>query len=79
MANDMMFQRLKVALRPFLHHGIDAHPDVETEAVRAVLTAMREPTEAMVDASVGALTLEGGWRAMIDAALAERTPSDGGN
>jgi len=37
---------------------------------RAVIAAMREPTEEMVDAWIRAPgAIKGGWRAMIDAAL----------
>jgi len=75
---ESMIERLKITLRPFLHHGLDAKPDVETEAVRAVLTAMRDPLDVMVDAGFDAELDEDGdmaprtvWEAMIDEALAE--------
>ena len=75
---ESMIERLKITLRPFLHHGLDGKPDVETEAVRAVLTAMRDPLDVMVDA--GEMTADGEcdcmyardvWEAMIDEALTE--------
>ena len=82
---ESMIERLKIALRPFLHHGIDAIPDVETEATRAVLAAMREPTEVMIRAGKCSLVDQAGdgplvimtvnavdtWENMIDASLAE--------
>lgn len=43
-------------------------------AARAAIEAMREPTDAMVDAAYGRErtgTERGNWRAMIDAALTE--------
>ena len=37
---------------------------------RAAIVAMREPTEEMIDAWIGAPgAIKGGWQAMIDAAL----------
>jgi hypothetical protein len=75
---ETMIERMQIALRPFLHHGLAAEPDVEIEAVRAVLAAMREPTEAMKYAGLRADPTEQGllppvhaWPAMIDAVLAE--------
>ncbi|MBN9034971.1 MAG: hypothetical protein J0H53_02785 [Rhizobiales bacterium] len=45
---------------------------------RTAIEAMREPTDAMVDAAYGRErtgTERGNWRAMIDAALTETQPS----
>lgn len=84
-----MVERIKAALErkrhELKHSPGDDEPDVlcyGEEYARAAITAMREPTEEMIDAGVDDYPGEGLlahgpvfarciWEAMIDAALAE--------
>jgi hypothetical protein len=77
-SRETAFERLKIALRPFLHHGLtNAGPDYEGDAVRAVLVAIREPSDAMraAGSNVDDRPWNGSrhdriWSAMITAAIA---------
>jgi len=43
---------------------------ISPDQARAAIAAMREPTEEMIDAWIGAPgAIKGGWQAMVDAAL----------
>jgi hypothetical protein len=45
---------------------------ITPDQARAAIAAMREPTEEMIDAWIGAPgAIKGGWQAMIDCALRE--------
>lgn len=66
-AGDLIWDRLE-----------DGWKDRHRDMARAAIEAMREPTDAMVDAAYGRErtgTERGNWRAMIDAALTETQPS----
>lgn len=69
-----MIERVARAL--FIEYGhepeewCEAHRVHYIAVARAAIAAMREPTEAMVDASgMGSQLTSGMWSAMIDAAL----------
>ncbi|MBY8333099.1 hypothetical protein [Qipengyuania pacifica] len=66
---------IKRASRALLGCGITLDAEERDEAIRAVLEAIREPTDDMLTAAAGLPEGEGGptetWQAMIDAALAE--------
>jgi hypothetical protein len=85
---DTMIERLETAawneLLRQTGHGLRVDPsDGEIvgaihmpSVIRAVLTAMREPTEAMISPdgpawNYGGMALEQAWKSMIDAALKE--------
>lgn len=65
---------VKRASRALSSCGVSLDASDRDDAVRAVLDAIREPTNEMVTAAAGLTEGEGGpietWQAMIDAALA---------
>jgi hypothetical protein len=68
-----MVERVAVAL---FSHYMTALPDNATAIARIAIAAMREPTEAMIEAAKtnhwtcdGETGMDGVWRDMIDAAL----------
>lgn len=87
MGENEMVERVAKALyeaTPFkeTEGGYDAQSDLYRRScrllARAAIEAMREPTDAMVDAAYGRErtgTERGNWRAMIDAALTETQAS----
>ena len=64
---------IKRASRALLGCGVQLEANERDEIVRAVLEAIREPTDEMLTAAAGLTEGEGGptevWHAMIDAAL----------
>ncbi len=66
---------IKRASRTLLDHGIQFEAADRDEIVRAILEAIREPTDDMLTAAAGLTEGEGGptetWQAMIDAAMVE--------
>lgn len=72
MSSDPAFKR---ATRYILDCGVKLDEAERKNIVRAVLLAMREPSDAMLTAAAGLTEGEGGpletWQAMIDAGLAD--------
>ena len=66
---------MKRARRAIIDCGVHLDTEERECIVRAVLEAMREPTDDMLTAAAGLTEGEGGptetWQAMIDAALAD--------
>jgi hypothetical protein len=62
-----MVERMKAALRPYLHHGLANESDVEASAVRAVLTALREIDDPLSPILEAGRSTTGQWKSMIDA------------
>ncbi len=75
---DDMVERVALALCNHLNEGAaslyeELGEDTARDLARVAIAAMREPTEAMVDAGVEAAVCDNAplaWPAMIDAALA---------
>lgn len=71
----MRHPTIKRASRTLLDYGISLSTEERDDIVRAVLAAIREPTDDMLTAAAGLTEGEGGptetWQTMIDAALAD--------
>lgn len=73
-----LYQRLGTEIADPENLGEDERWPEFVDDARAVLQAIREPSDAMLDAAGKADPLEcrsGEWRAMIDAAMEEQPPA----
>jgi hypothetical protein len=65
-----MLKRVAQALQQEMETAPFDEPPSSFALARAAIAAMREPTDEMIDAWIGAPgAIKEGWKAMIDAAL----------